>query len=86
MMGGGVGGRGNTTALSKTRVDYARYLKFEMYVHTSMSICKFIKHTFQYKDHLNVANVSIFLQKFSTFDKDSTFTQNNSMRVVLEVF
>ena len=50
-------------------------------------IYSFRKHTFQYQDPLNFADVSIFLAKSQQFfHKYKTFTQNNSVRVVLEIF
>ena len=49
-------------------------------------ICSFIKYTFQYQDPPNFADVSILLQKIVLFGKNSTFTQSNSVRFVLEIF
>ena len=49
-------------------------------------ICSFRKYTFQYQALLNFADVSIFLQKKQHFGKNSTFTQSNSVRAVLEIF
>ena len=47
-----------------------------MYKH----ICSFRKYTFWHLDHLNFANISIFFFKKSAFfDKNSNFTQSNSM-------
>ena len=49
-------------------------------------ICSFRKYTFQYQVAPNFADVSILLQKIVLFGKDSTFTQSNSVRFVLEMF
>ena len=46
----------------------------------------FGKYTLKYQDPVNVANVSIFLQKITIFVKNSTFTQSNSTRAMLEIF
>ena len=35
---------------------------------------------------LDVADVSVFLQKINIFSKNSSLTQSNSMRAMLEVF
>ena len=49
--------------------------------------CKwsFRKYTFPYQNLLNFADACIFLQKINIFGKNSTFTQSNSMRAVLEI-
>ena len=49
-------------------------------------ICSFRKYTFQYQGPPNFADVSILLQKIVLFGKNSTFTQSNSVRFVLEIF
>ena len=52
-------------------------------------ICSFRKYTFQYQRPLYFADVSIFfffLQKMVFFGRNSTFTQSDSVRVVLETF
>ena len=49
-------------------------------------ICIFRKYTFQYQGLLNFADVSIFCKKSVFFGQNSTFTQSNSVRVVLEIF
>ena len=50
-------------------------------------IFSFRKYNFSYQDPLSSADVSVFLQKiFGFFDKNSTFTQNNSVRALLEIF
>ena len=50
-------------------------------------ICSFRKHIFQYQGFLTFADVTMFLAKISIFSKkNSTFTQGNSVRAVLEIF
>ena len=49
-------------------------------------IFSFSKYTFQYLDPLNSADVSIFCKKSAFFGNNSTFTQSNSVRAVLEIF
>ena len=49
-------------------------------------IFTFKKYTFQCLGPLKFPDVSIFLQKISVFFQKSTFTQNNSVRAVLEIF
>ena len=38
------------------------------------------------KDLLNFPGVSILFAKFNIFGKNSTFTQSNSVRILLEIF
>ena len=50
-------------------------------------ICSFRKYAFQYQGILIFAYISIFFcKKLSFFGKNSTFTQSNSVRAVLEIF
>ena len=49
-------------------------------------MCSFRKFTFQYQDFLNFADVSTFCKKSVFFGKNSTFTQSNIVRAVLESF
>ena len=46
----------------------------------------FREYTLKYQDPVNFANVSIFLRKITIFVKNSTFTQSNSTRAMLEIF
>ena len=48
-------------------------------------ISSFRKYTFQYRGPFNFPNVCIFFKK-SLFGKNSTLTQSNSVRNVLEIF
>ena len=49
-------------------------------------IFSFRKYAFQCQQPLNFADVSIFCRKSVFFCKNSTFTQSNNMRAVLEIF
>ena len=49
-------------------------------------IFSFRKYGFYYQDHLKFADVSIFLEKIKDFGESRTYTQSNSMRVLLESF
>ena len=49
-------------------------------------ICSFRKYTFKYQDPLNFADGIIFLQKSAFFGNNSTFTQSDVVRAVLEIF
>ena len=49
-------------------------------------ICSLRKYTFLYQDSYNFADVSIFCKNPAFFIKNSTFTQSNSMKAVLETF
>ena len=49
-------------------------------------ICSCRKCTFWYQGLLNFADVSIFCKKSVFFSQNSTFTQSNSVRALLEIF
>ena len=61
-------------------------LKTSNLVYTYTHMCSFRKYTCQYQRLINFAYVSIFLQKINTLGENSTFTQSNTVRAVLEIF
>ena len=70
--------------LSKTRQNYARNLKFGTCKYTHICICR--KYTFYFHDPLILMISAFFCKKSEFFVKNSTFTQSNSMKAVLEIF
>ena len=57
-----------------------------LFIRKHTHICSFRKYTFKYQDLLNIVSIFFFFFKKSAFVKNSAFTQNNSMRAVLEIF
>ena len=49
-------------------------------------ICSFRKYIFYYQGSLNFADVFFFFKKSAFFDENSTFTQINGVRAVLNIF
>ena len=83
--GGGSEGRGENylfSCLKLVRIMLEISNLARKYIH----ICSFRKHTFWFQAPLNLADVTMFLQKLAFFGQNSTFTKSSSVRIMLEVF
>ena len=85
LWGGGSGGDGGNysfTCLKLVRIMLETSNLARKYMH----ICSFRKHTFWFQAPLNFTDATMFLQKLAFFGQNITFTQSNSVRVMLAVF